>query len=215
MGGRRPARRSADRTRAPGCRAGCADLHRTPRLVHPTRQKRDRQVNVTGLVAAAFTATPGPVTRIYTPTSPSRTRYRPSTDAGSSTDGCAVRRPWRHRRPTTPPWSIISATGWGCGSRTARTLIREAADSGDRRCRPGAEPAVVYPAVLIKDRQGVLAARFQRDHGRPPTPVEAAGAAGHLGNQGRQTRTPYAGRAAHRLACRPPKRSADLTRSKP
>src|SRR5215211_7943358 len=27
--------------------------------------------------------------------------------------------------------------------------------------------------VLIKDRQGVLAARFQRDHGRPPTPVEA------------------------------------------
>ena len=27
--------------------------------------------------------------------------------------------------------------------------------------------------VLIKDRQGVLAARFQLDHGRPPTPVEA------------------------------------------
>jgi conjugative relaxase-like TrwC/TraI family protein len=27
--------------------------------------------------------------------------------------------------------------------------------------------------VLIKNRQGVLAARFQRDHGRPPTPIEA------------------------------------------
>jgi hypothetical protein len=27
--------------------------------------------------------------------------------------------------------------------------------------------------VLIKDRQGELAAMFQRDHGRPPTPVEA------------------------------------------
>ena len=27
--------------------------------------------------------------------------------------------------------------------------------------------------VLIKDRQGVLAGKFQRDHGRPPTPVEA------------------------------------------
>jgi conjugative relaxase-like TrwC/TraI family protein len=27
--------------------------------------------------------------------------------------------------------------------------------------------------VLIEDRQGELAARFQRDHGRPPTPVEA------------------------------------------
>ena len=27
--------------------------------------------------------------------------------------------------------------------------------------------------VLIKDRQGVLAGKFQRDHGRPPTPIEA------------------------------------------
>ena len=27
--------------------------------------------------------------------------------------------------------------------------------------------------VLIKDRQSVLAARFQRDHGRPPMPMEA------------------------------------------
>ena len=27
--------------------------------------------------------------------------------------------------------------------------------------------------VLIKERQGELASRFQRDHGRPPTPVEA------------------------------------------
>jgi hypothetical protein len=27
--------------------------------------------------------------------------------------------------------------------------------------------------VLIKNRQGELASRFQRDHGRPPTPVEA------------------------------------------
>ena len=27
--------------------------------------------------------------------------------------------------------------------------------------------------VLIKERQGVLASKFQRDHGRPPTPIEA------------------------------------------
>jgi uncharacterized protein YecT (DUF1311 family) len=27
--------------------------------------------------------------------------------------------------------------------------------------------------VLIKDRQGELASHFQRDHGRPPTSVEA------------------------------------------
>jgi conjugative relaxase-like TrwC/TraI family protein len=56
--------------------------------------------------------------------------------------------------------------------------------------RPGTDPAKrpireivgVNPAlnqrwssrrVLITARQGVLAARFQRDHGRPPTPVEA------------------------------------------
>ena len=41
----------------------------------------------------------------------------------------------------------------------------------------GVEPALNQHwstrRVLIKDRQGQLAARFQRDHGRPPTPVEA------------------------------------------
>ena len=41
----------------------------------------------------------------------------------------------------------------------------------------GVEPALNQRwstrRVLIKDRQGELAARFQRDHGRPPTPVEA------------------------------------------
>ena len=56
MGGRRPARRRADRTRAPGCRAGCAELHRTPRTCSPDRDRNGvRQVNVRGLVAAAFT----------------------------------------------------------------------------------------------------------------------------------------------------------------
>jgi conjugative relaxase-like TrwC/TraI family protein len=62
--------------------------------------------------------------------------------------------------------------------------------------RPGTDPAKrpvreivgVDPAlnqrwssrrVLIKARQGELAARFQRDHGRPPTPVEAL----HLAQQ--------------------------------
>jgi hypothetical protein len=32
---------------------------------------------------------------------------------------------------------------------------------------------LVWRRVLIKSRQGELAAQFQRDHGRPPTPVEA------------------------------------------
>jgi conjugative relaxase-like TrwC/TraI family protein len=48
--------------------------------------------------------------------------------------------------------------------------------------RPVREIVGVNPALnqrwssrrmLIKDRQGELAAKFQRDHGRPPTPVEA------------------------------------------
>ena len=52
----------------------------------------------------------------------------------------------------------------------------------DPRKRPVREVVGVHPALmqrwstrraLIKDRQGELAARFQRDHGRPPTPVEA------------------------------------------
>ena len=40
VGGRRPAGRCADRTSAPGCRAGCAELHRTLRTVHPARTQR-------------------------------------------------------------------------------------------------------------------------------------------------------------------------------
>jgi conjugative relaxase-like TrwC/TraI family protein len=52
----------------------------------------------------------------------------------------------------------------------------------DPRKRPVREIVGVHPALmqrwstrraLIKDRQGELAARFQRDHGRPPTPVGA------------------------------------------
>src|SRR4029450_12716820 len=52
----------------------------------------------------------------------------------------------------------------------------------DPRLRPIREIVGVDPVLnqrgstrrmLIKDRQGALAARFQRDHGRPPTPVEA------------------------------------------
>ena len=57
--------------------------------------------------------------------------------------------------------------------------------------------------VLIKDRQGVLAAKFQRDHGRPPTPVEALQLAQQATLETRdakhEPRTP--GRAACHLAC--------------
>jgi limonene-1,2-epoxide hydrolase len=66
----------------------------------------------------------------------------------------------------------------------------------DTAKRPVREIVAVDPAlnqrwssrrVLIKDRQGELAARFQRDHGRPPTPVEAL----HLAQQATlETRDP-------------------------
>ena len=54
---------------------------------------------------------------------------------------------------------------------------RPAADPGKRPAREivGVDPALnerwSTRRVLIKKRHGELAARFQRDHGRPPTPV--------------------------------------------
>ncbi|HEX6757592.1 MAG TPA: AAA family ATPase, partial [Propionibacteriaceae bacterium] len=60
-----------------------------------------------------------------------------------------------------------------------RFADRRDIDPGKRPVREivGVDPALNQRwstrRVLIKDRQGELAARFQRDHGRPPTPVEA------------------------------------------
>ena len=60
-----------------------------------------------------------------------------------------------------------------------RFAERTDTDPGKRPVREivGVEPVLNQRwstrRVLIKTRQGVLAARFQRDHGRPPTPVEA------------------------------------------
>src|SRR5215211_6684107 len=81
---------------------------------------------------------------------------------------------WLPRKPTTPPWRGISATGL-----VLRLDDRPDTDPGKRPVREivGVNPALMQRwssrRVLIKDRQGVLAARFLRDHGRPPTPVEA------------------------------------------
>ncbi len=80
-----------------------------------------------------------------------------------------------HRRPTTPPSSTISGTGWG-----VRFADRPDKDSSKRPVREivGVDPALSQRwstrRRLIKDRQGELASKFQRDHGRPPTPVEAS-----------------------------------------
>ena len=50
-----PPRHCADRTRSSGGGAGCAELHRRHALFTRQGRKGVRQVNVTGLVAAAFT----------------------------------------------------------------------------------------------------------------------------------------------------------------
>jgi ATP-dependent exoDNAse (exonuclease V) alpha subunit len=60
-----------------------------------------------------------------------------------------------------------------------RFADRTGTDPGKRPIREivGVDPALnrrwSTRRRLIKDQQGVLAAQFQRDHGRPPTPVEA------------------------------------------
>jgi hypothetical protein len=69
--------------------------------------------------------------------------------------------------------SITCATGWGCGSRIGPPLIRGSVRRGEI---VGVDPALnerwSTRRVLIKERHGELPTRFQRDHGRPPTPVE-------------------------------------------
>ena len=109
-----------------------------------------RQVNVRGLVAAAFThrdsraGDPDLHTHVAV-------ANKVQTLAGGgcrSMAGCCSKRRWLPRKPTTPPWSIISATAWVCASGPARHRPAETAGAGDRRRGPGPEPALVYPATV-------------------------------------------------------------------
>jgi conjugative relaxase-like TrwC/TraI family protein len=70
--------------------------------------------------------------------------------------------------------------------------------------------------VLIKDRQGELASRFQRDHGLPPMPVEAMQLAQQATLETREAKheTPHPNRATRHLA-RPSRRSNRRTRCGP
>jgi conjugative relaxase-like TrwC/TraI family protein len=143
-----------------------------------TRQGRNgvRQVNVRGLVAAAFThrdsraGDPDLHTHVAIANKvqtldgrwlsiDGRVLFK-ATVAASETYNTALERHFRDRlgvrfadRPETDP-----------GKRPVREIV-------------GVDPALnerwSTRRVLIKVRQGELAARFQRDHGRPPTPVEA------------------------------------------
>ena len=71
--------------------------------------------------------------------------------------------------------------------------------------------------MLIKDRQGELAAQFQHDHGRPPTPVEALQLAQQATLETRdakhEPRSLVEQRTAWRAQAVEP--SADLKRSRP
>src|SRR5829696_1264567 len=143
-----------------------------------TRQGRNgvRQVNVTGLVAAAFThrdsraGDPDLHTHVAVANKvqtldgrwlsiDGRVLFK-ATVAASETYNTALEHHLRDRlavrfadRPDTDP-----------GRRPVREIV-------------GVDPALNQRwstrRVLIKDRQGELASRFQRDHSRPPTPVEA------------------------------------------
>jgi conjugative relaxase-like TrwC/TraI family protein len=143
-----------------------------------TRQGRNgiRQVNVRGLVATAFThrdsraGDPDLHTHVAVANKvqtldgrwlsiDGRVLFK-ATVAASETYNTALEHHLRDRlgvrfadRPDTDP-----------GKRPVREIVGVDQVLNQRWSRR---------RVLIKVRQGVLAARFQRDHGRPPTPVEA------------------------------------------
>jgi conjugative relaxase-like TrwC/TraI family protein len=110
-----------------------------------------------------------------------------------------------------------------CDRLGVRLDDRPDTDPGKRPVREivGVNPALMQRwstrRALIKDRQGELAARFLRDHGRPPTPVEAL----QLAQQATlEPVTPSTNPAALPSSApagtsRPPRRSADRKPCRP
>jgi conjugative relaxase-like TrwC/TraI family protein len=143
-----------------------------------TRQGRNgvRQINVTGLVAAAFTH------RDSRAGDPDLHTHVAVANKVQTLDGCWLSIDGRTLFKATVAASETYNTALEHHLRD-RLGVRfaERADT-DIAKRPVREIVGVDPVlnqcwssrrVLIKARQGELAARFQRDHGRPPTPVEA------------------------------------------
>jgi conjugative relaxase-like TrwC/TraI family protein len=172
-----------------------------------TRQGRNgiRQVNVTGLVAAAFThrdsraGDPDLHTHVAVANKvqtldgrwlsiDGRVLFK-ATVAASETYNTALEHHLRDRlgvrfadRPDTDP---------------RKPVIREIVGVD-----PGLNRRWSTRRLLIKNRQSVLAARFQRDHGRPPTPVDALqlGQQATLETRDPKHEPPHPCRTAHRLA---------------
>jgi limonene-1,2-epoxide hydrolase len=117
-----------------------------------------------------------PVTRICTRTLLLQTRCRPSTDAAwLSIDGRVL-----FKATVAASETYNTALAHHLRDRLGvRFAERTDTDPGKRPIREivGVDPALNQRwssrRLLIKDRQGELAAHFQDDHGRPPTPVEA------------------------------------------
>jgi len=153
-------------------------LHFIERHALFTRRGRNgiRQVNVTGLVAAAFTH------RDSRAGDPDLHTHVAVANKVQTLDGRWLSIDGRVLFKATVAASETYNTALEQHLRdTLGVRFAERADT-DPGKRPVREIVGVDPAlnqrwstrrVLIKDRQGELAARFQRDHGRPPTPVEA------------------------------------------
>jgi conjugative relaxase-like TrwC/TraI family protein len=143
-----------------------------------TRQGRNgvRQVNVTGLVAAAFTH------RDSRAGDPDLHTHVAVANKVQTLDGRWLSMDGRVLFKATVAASETYNTALEHHLRDqlgVRFAERTDTDPGKRPVREivGVDPALNQRwssrRVLIKDRQAELAARFQRDHGRPPTPVEA------------------------------------------
>ncbi len=143
-----------------------------------TRQGRNgiRQVNVTGLVAAAFThrdsraGDPDLHTHVAV-----ANKVQTLDGRWLSIDGRVL-----FKAAVAASETYNTALEHHLRDRLGiRFADRRDTDPGKRPIREivGVAPALNQRwstrRVLIKERQGELAAKFQRDHGRPPTPVEA------------------------------------------
>jgi conjugative relaxase-like TrwC/TraI family protein len=143
-----------------------------------TRQGRNgvRQVNVTGLVAAAFTH------RDSRAGDPDLHTHVAVANKVQTLDGRWLSIDGRVLFKATVAASETYNTALEHHLHEllgVRFADRPDTDPGKRPVREivGVDPALNQRwstrRVLITMRQGVLAAQFQRDHGRPPTPVEA------------------------------------------
>jgi conjugative relaxase-like TrwC/TraI family protein len=143
-----------------------------------TRQGRNgvRQVNVRGLVAAGFTH------RDSRAGDPDLHTHVAVANKVQTLDGRWLSIDGRVLFKATVAASETYNTALEqhlCDRLGVRFADRPDTDPGKRPVREivGVDPALNQRwssrRALIKDRQGELAARFQRDHGRPPMPVEA------------------------------------------